>query len=109
MIVLGDRILVSRIDEEKKTEGFQTVEVQDSFLYKGRVEQIGEGSPYLITGTAPTGSFGPGEITTGGVMTPLIQEGDVVLFAKYSPHTQTVTVEGQEMKIIRTEDVIAVL
>ena len=99
---------MSRIEEEKKEEGFQTVQVQDSFLYKGKVEQIGEGSAYVISGTAPTGSFGPGEITTGGTMTPLIKEGDVVLFAKYSPHTQTVTIDGQDMKIIRTEDVIAV-
>ena len=85
MIVLGDRILVSRMEEEQK-EGFQTVEVQDSFLYKGKVEQIGQ------------------ESTNNH-----IQNGDVVLFAKYSPHTQSVTHEGQDMKIIRTEDVIAVL
>lgn len=96
MIILGNRILVSKVEEEKK-EGFQTVEVQDSFLYKGKVEQIGNESQYYIA-----------ESSTHAAR-PLLTEGDVVLFAKYSPHTQTVEVEGQDMKIIRIEDVLAVL
>lgn len=96
MIVLGDRILVSKIEEEKK-EGFQTVEVQDSFLYKGKVEQVGEGCRYYQS----ENSTSPSKM--------LVSEGDTVLFAKYSPHTQTVPVDGQDMKIIRTEDIIAVL
>ena len=85
LTILGDRILVSKIEEEKK-EGFQTVEIQDSFLYKGRVVQLGDKVEDV----------------------PKFVAGSVVLFAKYSPHTQTVTINGQEMKVIRTEDVIAV-
>lgn len=88
---------MSRIDEEKKTEGFQTVEVQDSFLYKGRVEQIGIDCAYS-----------PGEGSSTTVARDVVHEGSTVLFAKYSPHTQTVTIDGQDMKIIRTEDLIAV-
>ena len=87
MKILGNRILVSRIEDEEK-DGFQTVEVQDSFLYKGKVEQVG-----LL------------ESSTNG---STIKIGDIVLFAKYSPHTQTVPVDGQDMKIIRIEDIIAV-
>lgn len=85
MKILGNRILVSKIEEEKK-DGFQTVDVQDSFVYKGMIVSLGDiNSPFpLLTGMT-------------------------VLFAKYSPDTQEVDVEGQKMKIIRVEDVLAVL
>ena len=95
MIILGDRILVSKITEEKK-EGFQAVEVQDSFLYKGKVEQVGQG-PSM-----------PVEYSGTNYVAPGITEGSIVLFAKYSPHTQMINVEGEEMKVIRTEDIIAI-
>lgn len=94
MKILGNRILVSRIEEEKK-EGFQTVEVQDSFVYRGRVEQIGGETGTVWTGTS--------------LAEPLMQIGSVVLFAKYSPHTQEIDHEGQKMKIIRMEDVLAII
>jgi len=82
MIILGNRILVSKVEEEIK-EGFKTVEVQDNFVYKGKVEQIGQ-----VTG---------------------IKEGDIVLFSKYSPDTQEIDHEGQKMKIINVDDVLAIL
>lgn len=94
MKILGNRLLVSRVEDEKK-EGFQTVEVQDNFIYKGRVEQVGEDTGMMWTGTS--------------IQQPLIQEGSVVLFAKYSPHSQDVEYEGKKMKIIRLEDVLAIL
>lgn len=90
MQILGDRVLVSRLEEEKK-EGFQTVEIQDSFLYKGKVEQIGSEA------TGPTWDG-----TT--VVPPALTEGAIVYFAKYSPHTQ----EINGMKVVRFEDIIAV-
>jgi len=89
MKILGNRVLVSKIEEEK-AEGFTTVEIQDSFLYKGKVEQIGGES-----GTVWTGS---------SIDEPSLKEGKIVYFAKYSPHTQEI--EG--MKVIRMEDIIAV-
>lgn len=95
MIVLGNRILVSKAEEEKKEGGFETVEVQDSFLYKGKVEQVGS-NPMMLSSS------------TVSVFDPIIKEGAVVLFAKYSPHTQTIKHEGVDMKIIRLEDVLAV-
>ena len=88
MIILGDRILVSKIKEEKKEGEFQAVEVQDSFLYKGKVEQVG--------------------VENKTISNSVIKEGSIVLFAKYSPHTQMISVEGEDMKVIRAEDVIAV-
>lgn len=88
MKILGNRVLVSRI-EEPKPEGFQTVEVQDSFVCKGRIEQIGEDlcvnvSNYFLV-------------------------GDTILFAKYSPDTQEIEHEGQTMKVIFVSDILAVL
>ena len=75
---------MSRIEEEQ-SEGFSTVEIQDSFIYKGKVEQVG----WDNGGTAP--AYG------------VCKVGDIVYFAKYSPHTQDL--EG--MKVVRTEDLIA--
>ncbi len=85
MKILGNRILVSKV-EEPQTEGFQTVDVQDSFVYKGKIEQLGS---YLEQSSC--------------------KEGDVVLFAKYSPDTQEIDHEGQKMKIVKVEDVLAIL
>lgn len=83
MRILGNRILVSKV-EEPKGEGFQTVEVQDSFVNKGKVEQIGD-------------------------FTGLVNPGDTILFAKYSPDTQEIEHEGKKMKVVLVSDVIAVL
>jgi co-chaperonin GroES (HSP10) len=77
MKIFGNRALLSKVEEEEK-EGFSLVEIQDSFIYKGRVEQISELSK--------------------------IKVGDIVYFAKYSPHTQDI--EG--MKVVRLEDIIAI-
>lgn len=93
MKILGNRVLVSKL-EQVKGEGFQTVEIQDNFLYKGKVEQIGIDTGLVWTGT--------------GIESPLLTEGAVVYFAKYSPHTQEIDVEGAKMKIVRLEDLIAV-
>ena len=97
VIILGDRILVSKIKEEKKEGEFQTVEVQDSFLYKGKVEQIGEKTRLMTFSESGT-----------NIEDYPVKEGAIVLFAKYSPHTQMISVEGEDMKVIRAEDVIAV-
>ena len=89
MKILGNRVLVSRIEDEQK-EGFATVDIQDSFIYKGRVEQVGGQTGNVWTGTT--------------LEEPDLKEGCVVYFAKYSPHTQDI--EG--MKVIRMEDIIAI-
>ena len=89
MKILGERILVSKVEDEKK-EGFTTVAIQDSFLYKGKVEQVGVSMMSMGSSSV--------ELYTD------IKEGDIIYFAKYSPHTQDI--EG--MKVIRLEDVIAI-
>lgn len=97
MQILGNRVLVSRIEEEKK-DGFQTVDVQDSFIYKGRVEQVGA-------------ALGMNGVTWSGTSMdlPEIKPGIEVIFAKYSPDTQEVEIDGSKMKIVRLEDILAIL
>jgi len=92
MQILGERLLVSRIEDDKK-EGFQTVDVTDSFVYKGKIEQVGDQS------------WGTSTISTQSKL----EIGQIVLFAKYSPDTQEIEHEGKKMKIIREEDVLAIL
>lgn len=87
MIIIGSRVLVSKIEQEKK-EGFQTVDVQDNFLYKGVVKQL----PIAYEGGAVT-----------------LREGDVIVFAKYSPDTQEIDIEGEKMKFVMISDILAIL
>lgn len=88
MRILGNRVLVTRIEEPKK-EGFSTVEVQDSFVYKGKIE--------IVSHDVKNWEENPMHV------------GDTVLFAKYSPDTQEVDYEGSKAKIIRIEDILAIL
>lgn len=90
MRILGDRILVTRVQEEA-TDGFQAVKIQDSFVYKGKVELVGNLSPEVASKDIPP------------------NVGDIVLFAKYSPDTQEVDYNGQEAKIIIIKDILAIL
>lgn len=88
MKILGNRVLVSKIEEEKK-EGFQTVEVQDNFINKGKIEKFGV-------------EFDPNNNRIGTI-------GDVIIFAKYSPDTQEIEHKGKRMKIINVDDILAIL
>ncbi len=94
MKILSNRILVSRIEEEPK-EGFNTVEVQDSFVYKGQIVDSGE----LHFKTSAESEYWQKNA----------ERGSILLFAKYSPDTQEVDVDGKKMKIIKLEDVLAIL
>lgn len=84
MKIIGNRVLVSKIVDDVK-DGFQAVQVQDSFVNKGKIE------------------------IKGNNFTENYKEGDIILFAKYSPDTQEIDHEGKKMKIINADDIIAVL
>lgn len=75
--------------EEEVKEGFQEVKVEDSFVYSGVIEYLPE-MPVFIQDRR-------------------LAKGDTVIFAKYSPDTQTIKHEGQELKFVRIEDLLAVL
>jgi co-chaperonin GroES (HSP10) len=81
-------IVVERLQEEAK-EGFKTVEVQDSFVYKGKVVKL----PAILV------FMGEQQVYTG----------DTVLFAKYSPDTHEIDFEGKKVKFVNVNDVLAVL
>lgn len=93
MKILGERVLVSKIEDEEK-DGFKTVDVIDSFIFKGKVEAVGwEDSPNV----------------SGDIFNYSIKVGDIVIFAKYSPDTNDVEHEGKRYKIVNAKDILAVL
>lgn len=89
---LHDRILVKRIEEETTTKG--GIIIPDTAKEKpqeGRVVAVGTGKPL------EDGSVRPLDVKTG----------DKVLFGKYSGNE--VTLDGDELVIIREEDVLAII
>ncbi len=94
MKILGNRVLVSPIEKEK-TEGFQTVQVQDSFVYMGKIEKLGQDVL--------------GEYKHFKEEAPPLHIGDIIIFAKYSPDTSEIEHEGKKFKSVKVEDVLAVL
>ena len=87
--IIGNRILVKRVEAPTSVEdGFQKVEVFDDFLYKGEVVSVGE---------------------YANADTKKLVKGDVVLFDKYSRSVHEVDFQGQKMKLVPYEDVLAVL
>jgi len=72
------------------TEGeFKVVEVQDNFIYKGRIIKVPQGVPVYLGNR----QLGP---------------GDVVWFAKYSPDTHEVDWEGKKIKLVKITDLLLV-
>jgi chaperonin GroES len=89
---LHDRILVKRVEEEKKSKG--GIIIPDTAKEKpqeGRVVAVGTGKV----------------LDNGTVRALEIGKGDRVLFSKYSGNE--VQIDGEEHLIIREEDVLAVL
>lgn len=84
MNISSNYIVVVKLEEEKK-EGFQTVDIQDSSTFKGKVAIIPE-VPVFVDNRR-------------------IGVGDTVLFAKYSPDTHDI----QQMKFVKVTDLLAVL
>jgi chaperonin GroES len=89
---LNDRILVKRLEEERKTAS--GIVIPDTAAEKPDQGEV------LAVGT--------GKKTENGKVLPLdVKVGDRVLFGKYSG--QTVKVKGEELLVIREEDVMGVL
>jgi chaperonin GroES len=89
---LHDRILVKRVEEEKKSKG--GIIIPDTAKEKpqeGRVVAVGTGKV----------------LDDGTVRALEVGKGDRVLFTKYAG--SEVQIDGEEHLIIREEDVLAVL
>jgi chaperonin GroES len=89
---LHDRVIVKRLDQETKTAS--GIVIPDAAAEKpdqGEVRAIG-----------------PGKRNDKGELNPLdVKVGDRVLFGKYAG--QTVKVEGEELLVMREEDIMAVV
>jgi len=89
---LHDRVIVKRIEQQRKTAS--GIVIPDSAAEKpeqGEVLAVGEGKR-----------------AQDGTVHPLqLKPGDQVLFGKYAG--QTVKVDGEELLVLREDDVLAVI
>lgn len=89
---LHDRVIVKRLDEEKKTAS--GIVIPDTAAEKPDQGEVM--------------SVGKGKMTDEGKLVPLdVKVGDRVLFGKYSG--QTVRVKGDELLVMREEDILGVV
>ena len=89
---LHDRVIIKRLDVERKTSS--GIVIPDN-----AAEKPDQGEVMAV---------GNGKIDDNGKLRPLgVKVGDKVLFGKYSG--QTVKVEGEELLVMREEDIMAVV
>jgi chaperonin GroES len=89
---LHDRVIVKRLDTERKTTS--GIVIPDNVA-----EKPDQGEVMAI---------GPGKKDDNGKLIPVdLKVGDRVLFGKYSG--QTVKVEGDELLVMREEDIMGVI
>ncbi len=89
---LHDRVIVKRIEEERKTPG--GIVIPDN-----AAEKPDQGEVLAI---------GTGKVMEDGKVRPLdVKVGDRVLFGKYSG--SSVKVEGDELLVMREEDIMGVI
>ena len=89
---LHDRVIVKRLDEEKKTAS--GIVIPDTAAEKPDQGEVM--------------SVGKGKRTDEGELVPLdVKVGDRVLFGKYSG--QTVRVKGDELLVMREDDIMGVV
>ena len=89
---LHDRVIVKRLEEERKTAS--GIVIPDTAAEKpdqGEIVAVGTGKV----------------LEDGKVRALEVKPGDRVLFGKYSG--QTVKVEGEELLVMREEDIIGVI
>lgn len=89
---LHDRVIIKRLDNERKT-------ASGIVIPESAAEKPDQGEVLAV---------GNGKILEDGNVRPLaLKVGDKVLFGKYSG--QTVKVEGEELLVMREEDIMAVV
>lgn len=68
---------------------FKVIEMQDSFVYKGKVKMVPSTQPVYLGDTQ-------------------VFSGSVVWFAKYSPDTQEIDWEGEKVKLVAIKDLLLI-
>ncbi len=92
LLPLRDRVIVKRLDQETKT-------ASGLIIPEAAAEKPDQGEVLAI---------GTGKVLDDGSVSPLVVKvGDRVLFGKYSG--QTVKVKGDELLVMREEDIMAVV
>ena len=89
---LQDRVVVRRLESETTTAG--GIVIPDSAAEKpnqGEVVAVGPGA----------------RLENGETQTVAVKPGDRILFGKYSPNE--ITVDGEELLIIKEADILAVI
>lgn len=89
MKISNNYVMVEKVVEEVKEGEFKVVEIQDSFVYKGKVKMKPDSQPIYI-GDTP------------------VAVGDIVWFAKYSPDTMEVDYEGDKVKLVAVKDLLMI-
>ncbi len=89
---LQDRVLVKRVEEEEKTAG--GIIIPDTAKEKPQQGKIL--------------AVGPGKVLEGGTLVKMtVKKGDLVLFGKYAG--SEVTLDGEEVIIMREDDILGVI
>ncbi len=89
---LHDRVIVKRLDNERKT-------ASGIVIPESAAEKPDQGEVLAV---------GPGKKTEDGKVLPVdVKVGDKVLFGKYAG--QAVKVDGEELLVIREEEILAVI
>ena len=89
---LHDRVIIKRLEEERKTAS--GIVIPDT-----AAEKPDQGEVMAV---------GPGKKNEDGKVSPVdVKVGDKVLFGKYSG--QTVKVQGEELLVMREEDIMGVI
>ncbi|MBE0623526.1 MAG: co-chaperone GroES [Burkholderiales bacterium] len=89
---LHDRVIIKRIEEERKTPG-------GIFIPENAAEKPDQGEVVAI---------GTGKVMEDGKVRPLdVKVGDRVVFGKYSG--STVKIDGDELLVMREEDIMGVI
>ena len=89
---LHDRVIVKRLDNERKT-------ASGLVIPESAAEKPDQGEVLAV---------GPGKQTEDGKVLKMdVKVGDKVLFGKYAG--QTVKVDGEEVLVIREEEILAVV
>jgi len=89
---LHDRVIVKRLDNERKT-------ASGIVIPESAAEKPDQGEVLAV---------GPGKKNEDGKVSPMdVKVGDKVLFGKYAG--QTVKVDGEEVLVIREDEILAVI
>jgi len=97
---LHDRVIVKRLDQETKTaSGLIIPDAAALIIPDAAAEKPDQGEVLAV---------GNGKVQENGNVRPLeVKVGDRVLFGKYSG--QAVKVNGEELLVMREEDIMAVV